>query len=311
MILSTYPKMSDAGQGVGSDEQKLAMLQSMKDADSSPAPLGSVPHQNLFSLPLHAADQALLQQCALDSLTFGGFAATPGQRFQTPDDLLLLGRLQQQQLQQQQQLLLQAGAFSGGLTGFPGIGGAAGFLNTPVAAFGDPASQLRQGHNLPSYDGINPLLGDRNIHRRSESFPMTLHRLLGDLEIAGAGHVASFVAGGDAFSIKNPKVFEEKIIPKYFPRMGSFGSFQRQLNLYDFRRVSQGVHRGAYTHPLFRRELPQLSRQMRRTKIKGVKKTSDDEVKDDHQFVVAENQNEQGDKGEEEVNELPEKANKN
>lgn len=57
-------------------------------------------------------------------------------------------------------------------------------------------------------------------------------------------------------------------MPKYF-KMGSFASFQRQLNLYDFVRISEGPDRGAYCHELFIRGKPLLSTTMRRTKIKG------------------------------------------
>lgn len=244
---------------------------------------------------------------------------------QGSDDLMLLRQqLQQQQqqlqLHQQHQLLLQAGglAGAGSLTGFGGIGGglggsgfgggnaAAGLLGPAdgvIAGLSD-AGRPRSG-SMGSYgdmlnaSGASGVVGQRSdsfpmalpplaqTQRRSESFPVTLFRILVDLEVTGAAaQVAHFVAGGEAFLIKNAKIFEDKIIPKYFPRMGSFGSFQRQLNLYDFKRISQGPHRGAYNHPLFRRSCPHLARQMKRTKIKGLRKNFKKEQDEDSPAIV-------------------------
>jgi len=78
---------------------------------------------------------------------------------------------------------------------------------------------------------------------------------------------------GQAFAIHRPKDFAEIVMPKYF-KMGSFASFQRQLNLYCFDRVGDGPDRGAYKHPLFIRGKPLLSTTMRRTKIKGAAQTA-------------------------------------
>jgi hypothetical protein len=84
----------------------------------------------------------------------------------------------------------------------------------------------------------------------------------------GGTDVASFLPHGRAFVIHNPKKFVTEIMPKYF-RMSRFSSFQRQLNLYDFRRISEGVDKGAYYHELFLNGRPALCTQMKRTKIKG------------------------------------------
>ena len=84
----------------------------------------------------------------------------------------------------------------------------------------------------------------------------------------GTADIASFVDNGRSFNIHKPKEFAQNVMPKYF-KMGSFASFQRQLNLYDFVRVSEGPDRGAYRHELFVRGKPLLSTTMRRTKIKG------------------------------------------
>ena len=58
-------------------------------------------------------------------------------------------------------------------------------------------------------------------------------------------------------------------MPRYF-RTGTFSSFQRQLNLYDFQRIAEGPEKGAYWHELFQKDKPMLSTKMKRCKVKGV-----------------------------------------
>lgn len=106
-----------------------------------------------------------------------------------------------------------------------------------------------------------------------EIFPMTLHRCLMDLESdANLRDIANFILPhGRSFIVNDTKRFETELLPRYFPRMGRFASFQRQLNLYNFGRIGgTGRDRGAYCHELFVRDVPDLSCQMRRTKIKGL-----------------------------------------
>jgi hypothetical protein len=104
-----------------------------------------------------------------------------------------------------------------------------------------------------------------------ESFPMVLHRALADLELAeGGAEIATFLPDGKSFLIRNQFLFENRVLPVFFPKMKSFASFQRQLNLYDFKRVGgAGVNRGAYHHALFVRDNPDDVRRMKRTKLKG------------------------------------------
>ena len=117
--------------------------------------------------------------------------------------------------------------------------------------------------------GIEPNDEDASIIL-SESFPVKLHRLLLDLQLYdGGATIASFLPDGVAFVFHDVHRFETDVMRKYFPRMNKFASFQRQLNLYDFQRISDGPARGAYCHPSFNREFPNLCRGMKRTKIKG------------------------------------------
>jgi hypothetical protein len=107
----------------------------------------------------------------------------------------------------------------------------------------------------------------------AESFPMVLHRALAELELIGVGReIATFLPDGRSFYIKDQALFEKEVLPLFFPNMKNFNSFQRQLNLYDFRRTKGATfYRGAYSHDLFIRDNPAMSSRMRRTRIKGPK----------------------------------------
>jgi HSF-type DNA-binding len=262
--------------------------------------LNDVSSQNPF-LMMQLAEQSRFHHLLnAENFAYGFMEPRYQQLVTPPDDFARIAQqLQQQQLQleQQQELLFQAGALAEAAA-VRGVGiemgmaagnfGAMGLLDLSSAALSGPSVHGSRGlepfqtGNQGNY-GLSPLQYNQSdfphqgnsdtdqqpMKRRGESFPMVLLRILGDLEAAGTSDIACFVAGGDAFLVRNPKEFEDTVLPRYFPRMGSFGSFQRQLNLYDFRRISEGPHRGAYTHPLFRRHFPILSKAMKRTKIKG------------------------------------------
>ena len=46
-------------------------------------------------------------------------------------------------------------------------------------------------------------------------------------------------------------------------------SFTRQLNLWNFQRISSGKDKGAYYHPNFVRDQPELMTKMKRIRVKG------------------------------------------
>ncbi|KAI2490752.1 DNA binding protein [Fragilaria crotonensis] len=118
----------------------------------------------------------------------------------------------------------------------------------------------------------------------SETFPMVLHRALAELEFNGRhADIAEFLPDGRTFQIKNQTFFEETILPTFFPKMKCFASFQRQLNLYNFKRVGgKGFARGLYRHELFIRDNPALSSGMRRIKKKPRQLGSCASVSGDH-----------------------------
>jgi hypothetical protein len=256
---------------------------------------------NSFFLQQQAEEhqKALLQQ-QLASL--GGYSS--GYAPPPTDNFSML--LQQQQQQQQRQLQgLQ------GLQGFGGqgaganshlaalLGGSSSYPSAPsphaasFAGLGQPGSapmdsfglakllQSQQSNATPEIPlaslaalgaaGSLPLPPDRRRKGRTGTFPQKLHQMLSDLEGQdGGSDIASFLGHGRAFAIHKPRDFVKHVMPKYF-RMSRFSSFQRQLNLYDFQRITEGPDKGAYFHELFVHGRPILSTMMKRNKIKGVK----------------------------------------
>jgi hypothetical protein len=102
------------------------------------------------------------------------------------------------------------------------------------------------------------------------SFPSKLHSILDQVEADGLGHVISWQPHGRCFVIHKPKEFSDHVMPHYF-RQSKLTSFQRQLNLYGFCRLTRGRDSGGYYHELFLRGKISLARKMQRTKIKGTK----------------------------------------
>jgi hypothetical protein len=114
------------------------------------------------------------------------------------------------------------------------------------------------GHNLPikKKGGV------------AVPFPLKLHELLDKVDDENLNHIVSWQPHGRAFVVREPKRFVSGLMPRFF-RQTKLTSFQRQLNLYGFCRLTRGPDAGGYYHELFLRGKPSLTRRMIRTKIKG------------------------------------------
>ena len=84
----------------------------------------------------------------------------------------------------------------------------------------------------------------------NESFPHKLYRMLFEADKDGLGHIVSFLPSGRGFTIHRPKDFVSEVMPRFFTTR-RIASFQRQLNLYGFRRISEGREKGGYFHKDF------------------------------------------------------------
>ena len=114
--------------------------------------------------------------------------------------------------------------------------------------------------NFAGYDNV--ILSDRK-HKAggvTQPFPDKLMTML-DAESVARPEVISWCSHGRAFICKQPKVFTDEIMGKYF-KQSKLTSFQRQLNLYGFRRITRGPDASAYYHELFLRGRPVLCMRM-------------------------------------------------
>jgi len=76
----------------------------------------------------------------------------------------------------------------------------------------------------------------------------------------------SWNSTGDAFSVNDVEKFSHEILMKYF-RHSKFASFQRQLNLYGFRKITRGADAGAYSHQYFHQGRPNYLILVRRSSV--------------------------------------------
>lgn len=81
---------------------------------------------------------------------------------------------------------------------------------------------------------------------RLYSFPLKLFDVI---DIADPS-IIRWINEGTAFKVFDIQKFESTLLPKYY-RHNKFSSFQRQLNIYGFKRLSRGDSAGAYAHPKF------------------------------------------------------------
>lgn len=124
-------------------------------------------------------------------------------------------------------------------------------------------------NDLPS-EADETSSNDDNDHKKKDvlPFPLKLHKMLESVEADGFDSVVSWQPHGRSFVIHKPKAFANVVMPRYF-RQTKFTSFQRQLNLYGFIRISHGRDRGGYYNELFLRQREFLCKNMARIKVKG------------------------------------------
>jgi hypothetical protein len=98
-------------------------------------------------------------------------------------------------------------------------------------------------------------------------FPLKLHEMLQNVVQDGYAHIVSWQPHGRCFVVHKPELFKQ-LLPKYF-KLSKIASFQRQLNLYGFQRLTRGLDKGGYYHELFLRHRVFLAPRIQRVKVKG------------------------------------------
>mmetsp|Transcript_7708 Transcript_7708/g.12888 ORF Transcript_7708/g.12888 Transcript_7708/m.12888 type:complete len:413 (+) Transcript_7708:178-1416(+) len=94
--------------------------------------------------------------------------------------------------------------------------------------------------------------------------PQAFARKLYEILEVEPGDLLSWNAAGNAFFVRDIDRFSKEILMKYF-RHSKFASFQRQLNLYGFRKITRGSDAGSYAHQYFRKGKPDLLSLVRRS----------------------------------------------
>lgn len=131
-----------------------------------------------------------------------------------------------------------------------------------------------------SGDGGNPPFDSSNDNNQigllptinfntNGAFPVRLHTMLAVTEKSPfLSGIVSWRPHGRCFVVENRELFLEHVLPNWFT-MATFASFQRQLNMYGFKRLTAGPDKGGYYNEFFLRGQPHLATYIPRQKFKG------------------------------------------
>lgn len=115
----------------------------------------------------------------------------------------------------------------------------------------------------------SPVEDDFNGRTGSDKlFPGKLHDMLDYAEKEGLDHIVSWTSDGTAFTIHKPKEVIS-ILPMFFGHT-KYRSFHRQLNMWSYRRVVDGSHKGSFSHPYFIKGQKALCRTISRQQFRSI-----------------------------------------
>lgn len=86
--------------------------------------------------------------------------------------------------------------------------------------------------------------------RQQNTFPIKLHSIIERSDIDNYSHIVQWQPHGRSFKIHDTFLLLEHVLKKFF-YISKYSSFQRQLNIYGFRKLSKGQETGCYCHELF------------------------------------------------------------
>ena len=106
--------------------------------------------------------------------------------------------------------------------------------------------------------------------------------MLEDAQANGDEHVVSWLPHGKAFRVHKSQEFAKRIMPRYF-KQSQFKSFQRQLHIYEFQRITtrNSPDTGAYFREEFIRGEKNASLTMKRNRISSTRRANEDSKSSD------------------------------
>lgn len=111
-----------------------------------------------------------------------------------------------------------------------------------------------------------------------------MYSLLEDAATFGFEDVISWQPGGKSFKVHQLETFTDTIMTSYFTQ-SKFKSFQRQLNIYGWKKVQVGPNKGGYHHKFFQQDSPELcSKVTRRASSKDFNNSSSPSDKQEFSF---------------------------
>lgn len=111
-------------------------------------------------------------------------------------------------------------------------------------------------------DSSQKMMGEEGKKSKKRDFPLKLHQMLQDSKSHGREHIICWDPDGKSFKVHQPDQFVAEVMPKYFNQT-KYRSFQRMLNLYNFKKIIVGPMRGGYIHPKFHRDKKELCSTMK------------------------------------------------
>jgi hypothetical protein len=99
---------------------------------------------------------------------------------------------------------------------------------------------------------------DGKVVRMTNSFlpfPWQLHALLEAADREGFNQIVSWI-DDSGFKVHNPTLFVKHIMPRFFKRQSKYKSFLRQVNLWQFKRLTRSrgpTCKNGYFHEFFQR----------------------------------------------------------
>ena len=122
-------------------------------------------------------------------------------------------------------------------------------------------SEAHAENNISGITGVDNSTSRGNFKppsNQQHSFPLRLQRMLDKLEADCSHDIISWLPHGRAFMVHDTDRFVVELMPVYFNQT-KYSSFQRQLHMYNFSRITTGRDKGAYWNVHFQRGKPSLT----------------------------------------------------